>query len=90
MEVAQSAKKEAKVVGRPIDPQLLKYLLLTAAYATHGKYWEKLNGWLNDKNLNELRMEEERKEKRNLSKNTNVTKTTTQQSSTGLLYHPTV
>ena len=33
----------------------------------------------------------ERKEKNeNLAKNTNVTKTTTQQSSTGLLYHPTV
>ena len=44
MEVVQSAKKEAKVVGRPIDTQLLKYLLLRGAYATHGKYWEELNG----------------------------------------------
>jgi hypothetical protein len=33
---------------------------------------------------------ERKKEKRNLSKNANVTKRKTQQSSTGLLYHPTV
>ena len=56
MEVVQLAKKEAKQVGRPIDTQLLKYLLLRGAYATHGKYWEELNGWLNDKNLDELGM----------------------------------
>jgi hypothetical protein len=48
MEVIQQAKKEAKVVGRPIDSQLLKYLYLRGAYAAHGKYWEELNVWLND------------------------------------------
>jgi hypothetical protein len=56
MEVVQLAKKEAKVVGRPIETQLLKYLLLRGAYATHGKYWEELNGWLSDRNLDELEM----------------------------------
>ena len=56
MEVIQVAKKEAKVVGRPIDTQLLKYLFLRGVYATHNKYWEELNNWLNDKNLNELEM----------------------------------
>ena len=56
MEVVQLAKKEANVVGRPIDTQLLNYLLLKGAYATHGKYWEELNGWLNDRNLDELEM----------------------------------
>jgi len=57
MEVIQLAKKEAKVVGRPIDTQLLKYLFLRGAYATHGKYWEELNVWLNDRNMDELDME---------------------------------
>ena len=56
MEVIQVAKKEAKVVGGPIDTQLLKYLFLRGVYATHNKYWEELNNWLNDKNLNELEM----------------------------------
>ena len=56
MEVIQLAKKEAKVVGRPIKTQLLKYLFLRGVYATHGKYWEELNVWLNDKNLDELEM----------------------------------
>jgi hypothetical protein len=56
MEVIQLTKKEAKVVGRPIDSQLLKYLFLRGAYANHGKYWEELNVWLNDKNLDELEM----------------------------------
>ena len=56
MEIVQLAKKEAKVVGRPIETQLLKYLLLRGAYATHGKYWEELNGWLSDSNLDELEM----------------------------------
>jgi hypothetical protein len=42
VEVIQQAKKEANVVGRPIDLQLLKYLFLRGAYATHGKYWEEL------------------------------------------------
>ena len=56
MEVIQLAKKEAKVVGRPIETQLLKYLLLRGAYATHGKYWKELNGWLSDRNLDELEM----------------------------------
>jgi hypothetical protein len=54
MEVIQLAKKQAKVVGRPIDSQLLKYLFLREAYAHHGKYWEKLNCWLPDKNLDEV------------------------------------
>jgi hypothetical protein len=44
------------VVGRPIDSQLLKYLFLRGAYATHGKYWEELNVWLNDKSMDELDM----------------------------------
>ena len=56
MKVVQLAKKEAKVVGRPIETQLLKYLLLRRAYATHGKYWKELNGWLSDRNLDELEM----------------------------------
>ena len=56
MEVIQLAKKEAKVVGRPIETQLLKYFILRGAYATHGKYWEELNGWLGDKNVDELEM----------------------------------
>ena len=56
MEVAQLAKKEAKVVGRSIETQLLKYLLLRGAYATHGKYWEELNGWLSDRSLDEVEM----------------------------------
>jgi hypothetical protein len=50
MEVIQLAKKEAKVVGRPIETQLLKYLYLQGVYATHAKYWEDFNVWLNDKN----------------------------------------
>ena len=56
MEVIQLAKKEAKVVGRPIETQLLKYLFLRGASATHGKYWEELNMWLSDKNMDELQM----------------------------------
>ena len=44
------------MVGRPIDTQLLKYLLLRGAYVTHGKYWEELNCWLSDRNLDELEM----------------------------------
>jgi hypothetical protein len=56
MRVTQLAKKEAKVVGRPIDLQLIKYLFLRKAYATHGKYWEELNMWLSDKNLDEIEM----------------------------------
>ena len=40
MEVIQLAKKEAKVVGRPLETQLLKYLFLRGAYTTLGKYWE--------------------------------------------------
>ena len=44
------------MVGRQIDSQLLKYLLLRGVYATHGKYWEELNVWLNDKSLDELQM----------------------------------
>ena len=48
--------KEAKAVGRPIDQQLLKYLFLRGAYATHGKYWEELKVWLNDRNMDELDM----------------------------------
>ena len=36
------------------------------------------------------RKKERKKEKRNLSQNANVTERKTQQSSTGLLYHPTV
>jgi hypothetical protein len=47
MEVLQWTKREDKVVGRPIDLQLLKYLILRGAYANNGKYWEELNGaWL--------------------------------------------
>ena len=53
MEVIQLAKKEAKMVGRPIDSQLLKYLFLRGAYATSGKYWEELNMWFSDKNMDE-------------------------------------
>jgi hypothetical protein len=56
MKVIQLAKKEANVVGRPIDSQLRKYLFLREAYANHGKYWEELNVWLNDKNMDELEM----------------------------------
>jgi hypothetical protein len=56
IEVIQLAKKEAKVVGRPIETQLLKYLYLRGVYATHAKYWEDFNVWLNDKNLDELQM----------------------------------
>ena len=56
MEVIQLAKKKAKVVGRPIETQLLKYLFLRGEYATHGKYWEELNVWLGDKNMDELEM----------------------------------
>ena len=56
MEVIQQAKKEAKVVGRPIDSQLLKYLYLRGAYAAHGKYWEESVVWLNDRNIDELDM----------------------------------
>ena len=44
------------MVVRPIETQLIKYLLLRGAYATHGKYWEELNGWLSDRNLDELEM----------------------------------
>jgi hypothetical protein len=44
------------VAGRPIKTQLLKYLFLRGVYATHGKYWEELNVWLNDKNLDGLEM----------------------------------
>jgi hypothetical protein len=40
----------------PIDSQLLIYLFFRGAYATHGKYWEELNVWLNDKNIDELDM----------------------------------
>ena len=56
MEVIQLAKKEAKVVGRPIDSQLLEYLFLRAAYATHGKSWEELNMWLSEITLDEIEM----------------------------------
>ena len=56
MEIIQLAKKEVKAVGRLIEPQLLKYLLLRGVYATHGKYWEELNVWLNGKSLDELQM----------------------------------
>ena len=42
------------------------------------------------RNKNKDRYKMHKQEKRNLSKNANVTKRKTQQSSTGLLYHPTV
>ena len=56
MEVIQLSKKKAKMVGRPIDSQLLKYLFLRGAYATSGKYWEELNMWFSDKNMDEIEM----------------------------------
>jgi hypothetical protein len=37
-EIVLLAKKEAETVGRPIDKQLLKYLIVRAAQAVHNKY----------------------------------------------------
>ena len=39
-EVVLLAKKEAETVGRPVDSQLLKYLIVRAAQAMHNKYWK--------------------------------------------------
>ena len=51
-----TSQEGGKVVVKPIETQLLKYLFLRGAYATHGKYWEELNVWLSDKNMDELEM----------------------------------
>jgi hypothetical protein len=56
MEVIQLAKEEAQILGRPLDKQFMKYLFLRGAYANHDNYLEEFNGWLNDKNLDELQM----------------------------------
>ena len=42
-EVVLLAKKEAETVGRPVDQQLLKYLIVRATQAMHNKYWKELN-----------------------------------------------
>jgi hypothetical protein len=42
------AKKEAETVGRPIEEQLLKYLIVRAAQSMHNKFWKALNHWLQD------------------------------------------
>ena len=39
-EVVLLAKKEAETVGRPVDQQLIKYLIVRAAQAVHNKYWK--------------------------------------------------
>jgi hypothetical protein len=55
-EVVLLAKKEAETVGRPIDKQLLKYLIVRAAQAMHNKYWKELNRWLQDVNVDEVEL----------------------------------
>ena len=53
-EVVLLAKKEAETVGRPVNQQLLKYLIVRAAQAIHNKYWKELNGWLQDTTISEI------------------------------------
>ena len=55
-EVVLLAKNKAETVGRPIDQQLLKYLIGRAAQALHNKYWKELNSWLQDLNVNEIEL----------------------------------
>ena len=47
-EVVLLAKKEAETVGRPVEQQLLKYLIVRDTQAMHNKYWKELNRWLQD------------------------------------------
>ena len=42
-EVVLLAKKKAETLGRPVEQQLLKYLIVRAAQALHNKYWKELN-----------------------------------------------
>ena len=55
-EVVLLAKKEAETVGRPVDHQLLKYLIVRAAQAVHNKYWKDLNRWLQDTTISEIEL----------------------------------
>ena len=53
-EVVLLAKKNAETVGRPVDQQLLKYLIVRAAQAVHNKYWKELNRWLQDTTISKI------------------------------------
>ena len=55
-EVVLLAKKEAEMLGRPVEQQLLKYLIVRAAQALHNKYWKELNRWLTDLSIHESQL----------------------------------
>jgi hypothetical protein len=55
-EVVLLAKKETETFRRPVEQQLLKYLIVRAARAFHNKYWKELNRWLTDLSINESQL----------------------------------